>query len=346
MNTAELLLLPERRLQHIVRLLLSDTDIIRRTTTGKPLQIVSAGEWNAGAGPDFRNMAVLADGTVTIGDGEFHRRSAEWTAHGHNSDPAYDNLLLHIVLEDNAGQAFARHTLVISPDELTALLHIVPDANGVGSALSEELQEYAYRRLLRKTAEAISAAQGGSAVAAFVLLAQRHVEKRRQNRQRPSVKAALQVLDDAALVNTEPARLLARMEQGQRTPHLYRTMADIAIAKWITLGAATRMELLINAFLPTALAIASGDARRDLLAWYWSQRAAQRYSALARRYPAIGQEYIWKQQGLIEYAALHKFGSDRVAESRLREHHLMEAERCTILSKTKIVLIVEQSGRI
>ncbi len=346
MNTTELLLLPERRLQHLVRLLLSDHDALRHTTTGKPLQIVSPGEWNRSSGPDFRNMAVLVDGRIIIGDGEFHRRNSDWTGHGHQHDPAYDNLLLHIVLEDNTGRPFAAHTVVIGPDELTALLHVVPDpANETGGTLSEELQEYAYRRLLRKTTEAVGIVQHSGAVAAFVALAQQYAEKRRQSRQRPGSLSAFRAVEATTLPHSAPAQLLALVERGGAGMSMYRNVAELTAARWMAAGTATRMELLVNAFLPVALAVAQGQARNDVLAWYWSQRSVQRYGNLQRRYPAIGQEYIWKQQGLLEYVAHHKFGPDRVAESHPHNGHLLEAAHRTILPGTRIILTVEWGGK-
>lgn len=316
MNITELFALPERRLQHLVRLLLSDTHTIRYTTLGKPLQVVSPGEWNALSGPDFRNMAVLVDGCITIGHGEFHRRSSDWLGHGHIGDPAYDCVLLHIVLQDNTAQLFAEHTLVVEARELLALAETMPEPdNTAGGIAAEELQDYAYRRLLRKTASASELVRSSSAVEAFLRLVQQYAGKRRKHKQRPGGRAALSAITGEALLHSKLVQLLAAVEHGEKVPHLYRTMTELSAEKWIDCGVATRMELLVNALLPVALSTAGESARYELLAWYWSQRAVQQYRSLQRRYPATGQEYIWKQQGLLEYAAQQNFGTDRVAES-------------------------------
>ncbi len=42
-------------------------------------------------------MLALADGTLVRGDVEIHRRASDWRAHGHMADPAYCNVLLHVV---------------------------------------------------------------------------------------------------------------------------------------------------------------------------------------------------------------------------------------------------------
>lgn len=68
---------------------------------GKSIRIISPGTWNVSAGPDFRNAAVLIDGTLMKGDVEIHRRSSDWHAHGHDNDSMYNNVLLHVVWEDN-----------------------------------------------------------------------------------------------------------------------------------------------------------------------------------------------------------------------------------------------------
>lgn len=330
MNITDLFTLPEHRLQHIVRLLFADSEYIWQTIANKPLQVISPGEWNTGAGPDFRNMAVIVDGRVLVGNGEFHRRSAEWRAHGHDFDPKYADVLLHIVLEDDAGETFAEHTLALDPGVVLALLRVVPepgsqvDNTGIDG---EELQEYAYRRLLRKTAQALDLCRTLSPVQAFAELVRLFLEHRAQKKSRPQGVKNLYNTDATRLEQTEPALLVHDLASGH-IGDLYARLSALVHRTWIDAGKATRTELLINALLPVALAVAEERNRTDLLAWFWSQRAAHQYSSLRKKFPGIGQEYIWKQQGLLEYAATQKFGPDRVAESDdHRERHYTEAVR-------------------
>ncbi len=71
---------------------------------GEPARVAFAGTWNRGAGPDFRG-AVLLDrrGRARRGDVELHLRPAGWRAHGHDGDPAYAGVALHVVGADGGG---------------------------------------------------------------------------------------------------------------------------------------------------------------------------------------------------------------------------------------------------
>ena len=67
-------------------------------TDGRKLEIRSAGAWNLLGGPDFRGADLAIDGQALSGDVEVHFHAADWRAHGHAEDPAYDKVALHVVL--------------------------------------------------------------------------------------------------------------------------------------------------------------------------------------------------------------------------------------------------------
>lgn len=54
---------------------------------------------NEDGGPDFRNARIRIGPTVFVGDVEIHRGVAEWLQHGHQSDPAYNGVILHVVFD-------------------------------------------------------------------------------------------------------------------------------------------------------------------------------------------------------------------------------------------------------
>lgn len=72
-----------------------------RTTTGAPLTIQQFGVHNQHAGPDFDGARLSIDGLQWAGKVEMHLRSSEWYVHGHDTDPAYDGVILHVVLEED-----------------------------------------------------------------------------------------------------------------------------------------------------------------------------------------------------------------------------------------------------
>ena len=89
-----------------------------RTDEGRPFIIMQPGLWNHGAGPDFTRAAIrwlLPDAPeqgpkdlpdLHVGDVEVHLNAADWFAHRHHEDPAYNNTLLHVIWEAPARSSF------------------------------------------------------------------------------------------------------------------------------------------------------------------------------------------------------------------------------------------------
>ena len=79
-----------------------------RTTCGKPVRIVQFGEWNRGAGPDFIQCAVEIGGETHTGPLELDPDAAAWEAHGHATNPAFRDVVLHVVFQSGGRQNFIR----------------------------------------------------------------------------------------------------------------------------------------------------------------------------------------------------------------------------------------------
>lgn len=71
------------------------------STEGQPIEILHPGEYNDHAGPDFFNARLRIGDTTWAGNVEIHLRASEWLAHRHSDDRAYDNVVLHVVLEED-----------------------------------------------------------------------------------------------------------------------------------------------------------------------------------------------------------------------------------------------------
>lgn len=67
-----------------------------RTTDGLTVEVIDPGLHNSNAGPDFFNAKVKIDGTLWVGNVEIHDKSSDWFLHGHDKDPHYDNVILHV----------------------------------------------------------------------------------------------------------------------------------------------------------------------------------------------------------------------------------------------------------
>lgn len=64
---------------------------------GEKLKILFPGIYNEDAGPDFSNARILIGDTEWVGNVEIHVKASDWFRHKHDSDPAYDSILLHVV---------------------------------------------------------------------------------------------------------------------------------------------------------------------------------------------------------------------------------------------------------
>jgi hypothetical protein len=70
-----------------------------KLTDGRRVGLVNSGWYNLDAGPDFFNGTVIIDGIQWSGNIEIHVKSSDWYKHKHQFDRAYDNVVLHVVLE-------------------------------------------------------------------------------------------------------------------------------------------------------------------------------------------------------------------------------------------------------
>lgn len=71
------------------------------TTKGETLQIIERGILNHNAGPDFINCKIIIDNTLWVGNIEIHKYSSDWIKHKHHQDPAYNNVILHVVYKND-----------------------------------------------------------------------------------------------------------------------------------------------------------------------------------------------------------------------------------------------------
>lgn len=65
--------------------------------TGESVRVIDPGTLNRDSGPDFFNAKVKIDGKTWAGNIEIHMKASDWHRHGHSSDHAYENVILHVV---------------------------------------------------------------------------------------------------------------------------------------------------------------------------------------------------------------------------------------------------------
>jgi hypothetical protein len=95
------------------------------------ITVIHPGEYNRDAGPDFFNARISIGGTVWAGNVEIHIRSSDFDRHGHRTDPAYNNVILHVV-DDNdkevfnsAGEELLTVSLIYEPELYEKYLSLV-----------------------------------------------------------------------------------------------------------------------------------------------------------------------------------------------------------------------------
>jgi hypothetical protein len=169
------MLFPEDFLHYVWKFRLFDR-IGLLTNDGEELEVLSAGLHNSDSGPDFHNARIRIGDTVWAGNVEVHLSSSDWQKHGHTTDNAYDNVILHVVYRDDEPLVLPNSRRVPTlelqnriPDELYNRYHklifgnqtIIPCEANIGSVDSLTLHNWLTRvlveRLEKKSATVIAA---------------------------------------------------------------------------------------------------------------------------------------------------------------------------------------------
>ncbi len=89
-----------------------------KTGCGLDLKVIDPGEQNVHAGPDFFNARISLDGMLWAGNIEIHRHSSDWYKHRHHLDPAYNNVILHVVNnhDSEVANSLGRRIHTLLPD--------------------------------------------------------------------------------------------------------------------------------------------------------------------------------------------------------------------------------------
>ena len=72
------------------------------TTSGERIEILQSGKLNTNQGPDFIAAKIKIGDTTWVGNVEIHINSSGWILHSHSSDANYNNVILHVVWNDDA----------------------------------------------------------------------------------------------------------------------------------------------------------------------------------------------------------------------------------------------------
>jgi hypothetical protein len=91
------------------------------SSQGHHLELIDVGRLNRDSGPDFFEARIQIDALLWVGNVEIHIKSSDWYKHHHEVDSAYNNVILHVVLENDAD-------VILSDGRLLACLELkIPD---------------------------------------------------------------------------------------------------------------------------------------------------------------------------------------------------------------------------
>lgn len=136
------------------------------TNDGRRVRVIDPGRLNTDSGPDFFNAKIDIGGSMWVGNVEMHVRASDWKRHQHDTDRAYDSVILHVVQKDDApvfrsdGEPIPQIELPVSPqlaDRINRLLTArqdiacLPELRSLPSiAVTDWIQSLALERLLGK----------------------------------------------------------------------------------------------------------------------------------------------------------------------------------------------------
>ena len=135
------------------------------STSGEEIQIIFPGNYNTNQGPDFTDAKIRIGKTIWAGNIELHLLSSDWKKHNHHVDKNYDNVILHVVWEDdfpnynipvlNLKSRVAK-VLLQRFEELMNAQGFIPCENIIGTVKTIVLESWKERllaeRLTRKSA--------------------------------------------------------------------------------------------------------------------------------------------------------------------------------------------------
>lgn len=158
-------------------------------SNGNELEVIDFGEYNSNeSGPDFLHAKIIIDGILWFGSIEFHLKSSDWYKHGHQTDSAYDNVILHVVWDhDKEVQNSGRNlpTLLISNyiQKDFTISHEINQRQGKvlpctfslnlvkSISIEKEKESILHERMIRKTAHLNTSEGEGYAQVLYELLA-------------------------------------------------------------------------------------------------------------------------------------------------------------------------------
>ena len=277
------------------------------STNGKSINILSLGKHNCFEGPDFVNACLMIDEKLIVGDVELHKKSSSWAYHKHNLNEKYSNVVLHIVFDDDRKYAEANfETIVIDRTSLIEYTNSQVRAAKFNytstdyiSTAREDFQKYAMFRLMRRSEDVFQLLQEHSITDAFVVCVTKFLNKYFSLRKRPSkIELDITQIVNYFLSSAIFQSILKINSLEHNSSQIFHHLVSHTSLK---INQHLKQEIITNVFLPLMYCIANKEKKSEILLWYWSAKTKTKYGVLSREFSLTSQEYIWQQQGMLEF---------------------------------------------
>lgn len=284
----------ETDIQRLVHKYLSDTSISHFTASGKQIQILSPGIINVHSGPDFKDIALLINGKIHVGDAEFHKNTKAWHSHGHDSDPKYNNVVLHIAFSGPKSTINNCEHFFIDPNLLESTV-----SNAENEFTYQDVKKYALKRLKGNADQNNKMLEIFDSETALRSSLKRFLFRYEMKKRRPIYSSSKLNATINGFINPLILEGLRDIQFGNNID-IDLWFDRILFKKQSVEGQALRKEIVINSILPLAYFLASCEIKENILNYYWSIESSNKYGILKRRFPSLSQEYVWQQQGMLE----------------------------------------------
>ncbi|NOT51458.1 MAG: DUF2851 family protein [Chitinophagaceae bacterium] len=107
------------------------------TMTGETIQVISPGQYNTNQGPDFSDAKIKIDKTIWAGTVELHLKTSDWKKHNHQADKNYNNVILHVVWENDGN----RNSVPIIATEQSSVIPVLELKDRISKILLQRYEE-------------------------------------------------------------------------------------------------------------------------------------------------------------------------------------------------------------
>ena len=112
------------------------------TTAGEMVQVLFAGQYNTNQGPDFLDGKIKIGKTTWAGTVELHIKTSDWKKHNHQKDKNFNNVILHVVWEDDGNRnPIAIGSVPIKATEQSSVLPVLELKGRVSKILLQRYEE-------------------------------------------------------------------------------------------------------------------------------------------------------------------------------------------------------------